>query len=290
MFQQIVQKHPKIDGFMNILVSENIEIYGEEHNEKLSNSSVYSKILNFLNKHKLSKNQPLVLLEHPSVLCKFHNKEEIKNFRKHGYGGINYLFLKLIQSYSSIKCVDTRMELGYLMAIQEKQLLSMIHNVNSIKDVENCLQILDNLKNEYELNDEYYTYHDIIYNLYLQNKNEIKEKMTVLEKSIKQLKKTKKKTDIEMLKTLLLEIFYKCRDLSSFSVDVYIISIIMNHPDRKIFVFCGNKHLFRLFFLLNVMTDIQFKLINDKAKEVKITKKKPLHEHFTNWENIDYSL
>lgn len=290
MFQQIVQKYPKIDGFMNILVSENIEIYGEEHNEKLSSFSVYSKILNFLNKHKLSKNQPLVLLEHPSVLCKFHNKEEIKNFRKYGYGGINYLFLKLIQSYSSIKCVDTRMELGYLMAIQEKQLLSTIQNVNSIKEVENCLQIFNNLKNEYELNYEYYTYHNIIYNLYLQNKNEMEEKITVLEKSIKQLKKTKRKKDIEMLKGLLLEIFYKCRDLSSFSVDVYIISIILNNPDRKIFVFCGNKHLFRLFFLLNVMTDIQFKLINDKAKEVKITKKKPLHEHFTNWKNIDYSL
>ena len=108
---------------MNILLSDRIKIYGEEHNEQLKPTSIYHKLVNFFNRKKLSKNPPLILLEHPDVLCKFNNKEEIKNFREYGYGGINYIFLKLIQSYPSIQCVDTRIRLGYLMSVQERVLL-----------------------------------------------------------------------------------------------------------------------------------------------------------------------
>ncbi len=40
MFEQILKDYPNVDGFMNIVLSDNIEIYGEEHNEKLRNTSI----------------------------------------------------------------------------------------------------------------------------------------------------------------------------------------------------------------------------------------------------------
>ena len=294
MFEQIVRDYPNVDGFMNIVLSDNIEIYGEEHNEKLRNTSIYSKIVQFLNKKKLSKKQPLVLLEHPSLLCKFQNKNEIINFKRHGNGGIHYLFLKLIQSYPSIKCVDTRIELGYLLALQERELQNSIARIQTIEEVYPCYQILSDLRDQFKVNEQYYTKHDILYRVYLENMKEIDENMKQLLHLISQYQniktkaaKSKKKN---VVKDSLYDLFMKCRDLSSFSVDVYIISILLHNPDRKIFVFCGNKHLFRLFFFLKIMTDRKFQLFNDQGKVVKITTKKPFREHFTNWQNIDYSI
>ena len=40
MFEQIIRDYPNVDGFMNVVLSDNIEIYGEEHNEKLRNISI----------------------------------------------------------------------------------------------------------------------------------------------------------------------------------------------------------------------------------------------------------
>ena len=294
MFEQIIRDYPNVDGFMNVVLSDNIEIYGEEHNEKLRNTSIYSKIVQFLNKKKLSKKQPLVLLEHPSLLCKFQNKNEIINFKRHGNGGIHYLFLKLIQSYPSIKCVDTRIELGYLLALQERELQNSIAHIQTIEEVYPCYQILSDLRDQFKINGQYYTKHDILYRVYHENMKEIDENMKQLLHLISQYQNIKTKAakikKINVVKDSLYDLFMKCRDLSSFSVDVYIISILLHNPDRKIFVFCGNKHLFRLFFFLKIMTDRKFQLFNDQGKVVKITTKKPFREHFTNWQNIDYSI
>ena len=58
-------------------------IIGEEHNQELTNSSIFHKIKSFLDKKKLSKNPPLVLLEHPSLLCK-NGKNISRNFSHFG--------------------------------------------------------------------------------------------------------------------------------------------------------------------------------------------------------------
>jgi hypothetical protein len=294
MFEQIIKDYPNADGFMNVIVSNNIEIYGEEHNQKITSTSIYSKIVQFLNKKKLSKDQPLVLLEHPSSFCKFQNKNEIKNFRKYGNGGIYYLFLKLIQSYPSIRCIDTRIELGYLMALQERELESSIEHVETIKEVYDCYQIMSNLRDQFKRNEQYYTKHEILYRLYLENVKEIDESLNKVLLYTHQYQNIKTRAakikKMKLLKENLTDLFFKCRNLSSFSVDVYIISILLHNPEQKIFVFCGNRHLFRLFFFLKIMTNIKFQLINEQGKVVKITTQKPLKEHFTNWQNIDYSI
>ena len=40
MFEQILKDYPNVNGFMNVILSDNIEIYGEQHNEKLRNTSI----------------------------------------------------------------------------------------------------------------------------------------------------------------------------------------------------------------------------------------------------------
>lgn len=286
MIEQILQQYPNANGYMNILKSSQIEIIGEEHNEELTNSSIFHKIKSFLDKKKLAKNPPLVLLEHPSVLCKFHNKEEIKHFRKFGRGGINYLFLKLIQSYPSIQCVDTRIHLGYLLSLQEKELLNKIEAIETFdkKIIFDCLTIFINLLESYKENEEYYKFNEYIYQIYLKQRNLFEQTLT------KYINSLDKNQNITLMKKKLVDLFYKSRNLSSFSVDVRIVFVILNNPNKKIIIFCGNKHLYRLYCLLTNIQNTNFTLFNDKGKIVKITKRKALEKYFTNWQNIDYSL
>ena len=286
MIEQILKEFPNANGYMNILKSSQIEIIGEEHNEELTNSSIFHKIKSFLDKKKIAENPPLVLLEHPSVMCKFHNKEEMKHFRKFGRGGINYLFLKLIQSYPSIQCVDTRIQLGYLLSLQENELLSKIEALKTFdkKIIFNCLTTFINLLESYKENEEYYKFNTYIYQIYLKQRNLFEQTLT------KYINSIDKNQSITLVKKKLVDLFSKSRNLSSFSVDVHIVFVILNNPNKKIIVFCGNKHLFRLYCLLTNIQNINFTLFNNEGKTVKITKRKKLGKHFTNWQNIDYSL
>jgi hypothetical protein len=287
MSEGILQKYPNADGYMNILLSDRIKIYGEEHNEQLKPTSIYHKLVNFFNRKKLSKNPPLILLEHPDILCKFNNKEEIKNFREYGYGGINYIFLKLIQSYPSIQCVDTRIRLGYLMSVQERALLSNIEILDAFdkEKIREYLTTFINILEVFESNESYYEIDKYLHRIYTNRITKIRKTLLDFINSF-----GNRSMRTKTIRDKMRDIFYQCRDLSSFSVDVNIISVLLQNPEKEIHIFCGNKHLFRLYCLIKEIMNIDFELINEKGKIVKITNKKPLQRHFTNWKNIDYSL
>ena len=161
--------------FMTKYKNKFIEIYGEDHSTPMQKENYYKEIVS--NKD-INLDEYLILVEHSTLLCEIEPgqhklfKEAIKT------SGMELIFF-LKSKNENLICIDNRIELGFLTALDEKSLKDKLNrilifiekknnlNLDLKNDCNEILEILGQLFSRFVYLKDYFITIEELYNQYL---------------------------------------------------------------------------------------------------------------------------
>jgi hypothetical protein len=272
--------------FMSKYKNKFIEIYGEDHSTLMQKENYYKEIVT--NK-AINLDEYLILVEHSTLLCEIEPgqhklfKEAIKR------SGSELLFFLKSKS-ENVVCIDNRMELEFLTAIDEKSLknkldeiLIFIEKKNNLNlDLKNecneIFEILGQLFSKFIYLKEYFIRIGELYDKYIYILGE-QLKICDMISNVKKMNKEKIRINEDTIITygylyvyMLLIILDNCKKLASIAVDIHILDILEDPKNtfKKILIFVGDSHCIRIMDLIKNKNSIIDYTIDDRKLEVLI--------------------
>ena len=236
-----------------------IEIYGENHEKKLTKKNTYTELIPHIKKEK-----PLVLVEHSTALCYTHDITPKMKETMLSTGGNQTIFVHLKDKYKDIECIDNRIEVGLLSAVQEIKLAKFLDGAQEsynegcaekskeialffIPVVQSILReiikrfrgtIFEELEKNYK---ETFLNQIMIVTMILrllgEGKLNFQDIIRISDMNV---------PVYNLFLRILEEILVNIKRFGSIIVDINILKHIEKNPGRDIMIFCGNNHLERL--------------------------------------------
>ena len=236
-----------------------IEIYGENHAKKITKKNTYTELIPHIKKEK-----PLVLVEHSTALCYTHDITPKMKETMLSTGGNQTIFVHLKDKYKDIECIDNRIEIGLLSAVQEIQLAKFLDGAQEsynegwaekskeialffIPVVQSILHeiikrfrgtIFEEFEKKYK---ETFLNQIMIVTMILRLLGEGKLNFQDIIR-ISDMNLPVYNLFLRILEHILINI----KRFGSIIVDINILKHIEKNPGRDIMIFCGNNHLERL--------------------------------------------
>ncbi len=218
-----------------------IEVYGENHSD--IDNRFYESI-DLKNK--------AVMVEHATVLCEISEKDKIMMLNH--VKGSDWIWYKYKVKKNPIICIDNRIELGLLSAIEEKYLMQTTDDFESVFSA--TMRVLKVLK---ETHIKKLFTDNNFQNIYNDYARVMKRQFAIL------LKAGSIDDDVLLIiKNMLIKNIQK---VASFIVDLNIVNLIHEEKSKKsIAIFVGAGHAYRLHkYFPNIFDHIK---INDNDPEV----------------------
>ena len=236
-----------------------IEIYGENHAKKITKKNTYTELIPHIKKEK-----PLVLVEHSTALCYTHDITPKMKETMLSTGGNQTIFLHLKDKYKDIECIDNRIEIGLLSAVQEIQLAKFLDGAQESynegwaeKSKEIALFFIPVVQSI--LHEIIKRFRGTIFEEFEKKYKETFLNQIMIVTMILRLLGEGKLNFQDIIRIsdmnlpvynlflrILEEILVNIKRFGSIIVDINILKHIEKNPGRDIMIFCGNNHLERL--------------------------------------------
>ena len=229
-----------------------ITVYGEIHN-KIDNR--FYETLDLTNK--------IVMVEHSTKLCKISDEHKILLLNK--LKGSEWVWYKYAAQNRPMICIDNRMEIGLLTAIEENYLQNIDNDANIEDVIMASIKVIETLDSPK------------VQKMFIGKLKEIHEKITtILDRQISILAAVRsfEMPGILEIKENLVSNIIK---ISSFIVDLNIYQNIIKvktnpaNRDKEIVIFVGMAHAYRLHkyfpkIFANVQSETNINELNEKYK------------------------